>query len=383
MKQPKNLTFLTFTAYRIVMFAGLCGIVLFAHFFGPLMWRFYIGTGNAFHYEVGTLVVHYLDVGQGDAIIIQLPDGRIVMIDSGTHHYYSRVSTYLTTRILKGDNRTIDFVIATHSHDDHIGGFAQLLEDFEVDTVFRPHNKSLSGYDTGELGDGALVGEALGPLQTTLSYANFITAAYTFANQVYFIEAGLYIKCDLDTYLLYFHTPSIPFIERLCGDDFADFNNISSIISLSYKNHVFIFTGDAGMKTEDAFRDCLKAQSIDFANLEVYLKVAHHGSHNNTFHNFLAFIQPNKAIISVGARNLHGHPRPQVFDRLMHEDIGLRYEDILETRHLGHIALATDGTTDRLFFAFDNEPDLRFMFIIFVPIFFFVCFANFRIVKRN
>jgi len=375
--KPKKLTFITFSAYRIILFGGLLGIVLCAHFFGPMMWRYYIGTGNAFHYQTGTLAVHYLDVGQGDAIIIQLPDGKVVVMDSGTDRYYQRVKTYLTTRVLKGSNKTIDYVIATHSHDDHIGGFAQLLEDFEVDTVFRPHNKSLDEPDE----------RAVGPLADTHAYQGFIDAVYTHIDldNIHFIEAGAQIECELDTYLLYFHTPRIEFVERLSATVFADFNDISPIISLRYRTHhkdyMFIFTGDAGIDTEIEFRWCEYAQSVVFTDFEVYLKVGHHGSHNSTSPDFLDFIKPNKAIISVGMRNLHRHPRAQVFENL--DKVGVGAEDIFETRFNGNIALVTDGATDRIFFAFDNEINLSSVFVILVPVLFFICFTNFRVVNKK
>jgi len=375
--KQKKFTFLTFSAYRIILFGGLLGIVLCAHLLGPMMWRHYVGTGNAFHYQSGTLAVHYLDVGQGDAIIIQLPDGKVVVMDSGSERYYNRVKTYLTTRVLKGSNKTIDYVIATHSHDDHIGGFAQLLEDFEVDTVFRPHNKSLDEPDV----------RAAGPIADTQVYQDFIDAVYTHTDfdNIHLIEIGAKIECVLDTYLLYFHTPKLDFVGRLSPTEFSDFNDISPIISLQYKtphkDYMFIFTGDAGVGTEIEFRMCEYAQSIVFTDFEVYLKIGHHGSHNSTSPDFLDFISPNVAIISVGMRNLHRHPRGEVFTNL--EKVGVGAEDIFETRLHGNIALVTDGATDRLFFAFDNEVNLSFVFVIFVPILFFICFTNFKIVNKK
>jgi len=373
MTQQKKLTFLTFSAYRIVLFCGFFGIILFAHIFGPMMWRHYIGTGNAFGYQNGTLAVHYLDVGQGDAIIIQLPCGRVAMIDSGTEWYYSRVKTYLTTRILKGGNKNIDFIIATHSHDDHVGGFAQLLVDFDVGTVYRPLNTSNSPHKTED---------AVAHLADSPAYTNFITAAYE-NSHVEYIRAGVEIADDAKTYSMYFHTPTLTFAKGLT-DTFDDFNNISPIISLHYKNHFFLFTGDAGVKTENQFRDCPRAlyfaNEIGFENMEVYLKVGHHGSRDSTSLNLLDFIKPNKVIISVGARNPFGHPHSLLTKRL--KDVANLHErDVLETRHLGNIAFATDGATDRMFFAFDNEIDLTLVYIISAAVLFFVCFTNFRIIK--
>lgn len=375
-KNQRKSTFLTFSAYRMVLYCGFLCIIIFAYLFGPMMWRHYVGSGNAFSYQNGTLAVHYLDVGNGDAIIIQLPDGRVVMMDSGTNFYYARVKTYLKTRILTNRNKNIDFLIATHSHDDHIGGFSQLLADFDVETVYRPHNKSNSHFDTD--------GYANAPLADTVTYSDFITAAYTYANQVDFIEAGIEISDASRSYSIYFHTPTLSFASSLSKEIPSDFNDISPIISLRYKNNFFLFTGDAGLKTENQFRDCTRANdfvnNVGFENLEVYLKVGHHGSRYSTTVNLLEFIKPDKAIISVGAHNINGHPHSLLIKRL--KDVaGLHEQDILETRACGNIAVLTDGMAERIFLAFDNEVDLAMVYIISAAALFFVCFTNFRVVK--
>jgi len=360
--QPKKHAFLRFSPYRTVLFCGCLAVILFAAIWGPMLLRFYAGTGNAFHYQGGTLAVHYLDVGQGDAIIIQFPDGRICMMDSGTEYYYTRVKTYLTTRILKGGNKKIDFLIATHSHDDHIGGFPQLLADFNVGVVYRPHNKAAQepGAAVGRLADAAV-------------YQKFIDSVYTYADQVKFIAAGE--KIDGANYLMYFHTPTVV----PTGTAYADFDDISPIITLRHSNKCFVFTGDAGTRAENQFRNCAVAGAINFASLEVYLKVGHHGSKNSTSAAFLGFIKPDKAIISVSARNMYGHPNQAVLKNL--EVAGLRADAVFETRELGNIVFAKDSATDRMFFAFDNETDLSFVYMLSAAILFFVCFANFRVVK--
>jgi competence protein ComEC len=372
MSKQKRLTFLVFNAYRIVLFSGLLGIVLFAYFFGPMIWRHYIGTGNTFRYDSGTLAVHFLDVGQGDATVIQLPDGKVVMIDSGTAHYYRRVRDYLNTRIV-GKDKKIDVLIATHSHDDHIGGFPQLLAEFDVQRVYRPYNKSNSHWDTE-----VFPGEARAPLTDTKTYENFIDAVYEHGNDVMFARAGE--KMEGNNYLLYFHTPTQEYADTLSPARYQDFNDISTIISLHYYNHYFLFTGDAGTRAENQFRDCPQAiataNEIGYENLQVYLKVGHHGSNGSTSTSFLEFIKPNKAIISVGERNLHGHPHPRVLNRL--RTAGLTDEDIFQTRIFGNIVLGTDGHTDRMFFAFDNQVDLGLVYLLSAVVAFFLSFTNFN-----
>jgi len=370
--EQKKFTFLTFSATRVILFCALLGAVICAAVFAPAL---SFSGGNAFHYETGTLAVHYLDVGQGDAIAVQFPDGRVCLIDCGTAIYYTRVKTYLTTRILKGGRREIDFLIATHAHGDHVGGFPQLLEDFWVDTVYRPHNRSNSDFDINE--------NALGPLYPEQVYTDFVDAAYTFAREVAFIEAGTEIRGADELFgnpfSMYFHTPTVGFIRTLTARPDQEFNDISPIISLCYRDQVFVFTGDAGTKTEGEFMRDARALATDFAGLETFLKVGHHGSKNSTTAAFLEFLKPDKAVISVGARNNYGHPNADALGRLA--EAGLREEDIFETRFLGNVVFATGGEADgRMFFAFDNEADLSLVYVLAAAVLFFVCFANFRVI---
>lgn len=375
-QQNKTHAFLTFSAWRVILFGAAFTVVLAAYFLGPALWcGFGAGQSNAFHYSDGALAVHYLDVGQGDAIVVQLPDGRVVMIDCGTVFYYTRVKTYLTTRILTGNGaagRKIDFLIATHSHDDHVGGFPQLLADFDVDTVYRPHNRCADEPDAN----------AAGPAADAEPYARFIAAAYAHAREIKFILAGETI--DSFNYVMYFHTPTPEFISGLSAKVSQDFNDISPIISLRHENRCFIFTGDAGEKAENRFRSDAYALWIDenfgFENLDVYLKVGHHASKTSSTMDFLDFVKPNKAIICVGARNNFGHPNADTVRRL-EIAIGGRPEDIMETSRLGNIVFLAEGGNERTVFAFDNEPDMSLVYVLASAVLLVVCFVNFRVAR--
>ena len=355
--------FFIFSAYRAVLCVGLCGVLIFLGIFGSLIWRFVFGDGTVFHYQVGELAVHYLDVGQGESTIIQLPSGRIIVKDAGDEMFYSRVRRYLDSRIVPIGGR-IDYLIATHAHSDHIGGMVRLLNDFNVGTVFRPHNRILND-PAGASALGSFVG--------TVAYRNFINTAYSRAENVRFIEAGERIFSAQHDYDFYFHTPTPAFAS------IADYNNISPIITLRHANHIFVFTGDAGFATEYQFIQ--SNVDLPFAASRVFLSVGHHGSNGSTGVNFLSKINPDKAIISVGARNAHGHPGIHAVARLYYA--GVRGENLMMTSHLGNIAVIINVEGERWFFAFDEEADLRLFLMIALAMVMVGCFVRFRENSQN
>jgi|GEM_PF-1020500 len=369
--------FLVFSVYRAVLFTGLAATLVFFGIFGPVLWRFYFG-GGTFHYDTGALAVHYLDVGQGDSMVIQLPDGRIIVMDSGEAIYYPRVKNYLETRILTGGSRKIDFLIATHSHSDHVGGFAQMLQDFNVGMVYRPYNKSLAD----PAGDAAV-----GPLANTAEYNSFIDAAYKYAGSVEFVRSGEEIFAGISgtgnkLYSFYFHTPTPEFAKSLKPSEFNDYNDISPIITLTYFNQTFVFTGDAGFNTEKQFLAEIGTTSLADSNFSesystVYLKVGHHGSNAASSLEFLNFVKPAKAVISLGAHNIYGFPDAQVMNRL--GEVSLNPSDIMLTSKLGNIVIESGaGAEPKIYLAFDNEADLSLIWYLGFVFVFTVCFVDFR-----
>ena len=376
MEAQKKNRFLVFSAYRAVLFGGLFGVLLFIGIFGSTLWRFYLGTGYVFHYDAGKLAVHYLDVGQGDCTVVQLPDGRVIVMDSGEEMYYPRVKNYLDKRVVGSDGR-IDFLIATHSHSDHVGGFVNMLRDFDVGVVYRPFNESINDPDA----EGAI-----GPVADTEIYDTFINSAYVYADEVRFIVAGEEISDAGGRYSWIFHTPEVEFVEVLKFGRFDDYNDISPIVTLVYLNHLFVFTGDAGSRAERQFLAVAEASvllgddtglgGLDFEGKIVYLKAGHHGSGTSSTDDFLKFIDPDKVVISLGARNVYGFPHEQVLYRLA--GVGVERQDVMLTGELGNIALVVDDVGDKIYFAFDNEADLRFFWILGVVAVFVVCFVDFR-----
>ncbi|MEX0877244.1 MAG: ComEC/Rec2 family competence protein [Candidatus Spechtbacterales bacterium] len=223
----------------------------------------------------GALEVHFLDVGQGDAVFIETPSGRQILIDSGRPDspILERLSNYMPFY-----DRDIDIVVATHMDADHIGGLVHVLENFEVDMM--------------------LVNS--GDFTKPLSEKLFKIAK---EKNIPIIQAGVGDKFTLDEEVfMYTLHPSSGFLNK-------DENEASLVFKLVYKNDSFLFTADIGKVAEYTL-----AQSGIDISADV-LKVGHHGSNTSSVKYFLDKVGAKLAVIQVGENN-YGHPHPAVLRRL-------------------------------------------------------------------
>jgi len=245
----------------------------------------------------GAVEVHFIDVGQGESILILAPE-KTVLIDGGDNGQGPTVLRYLSARGV----RSIDILIATHPHADHIGGLIDVVQQIPISTVIMPE-----------------VPDNLVP--TTRTYTNFLMAL---------LERGLSI------------TPAIAGeIFDLGGGatltilspmrDYSRLNDMSIVSRLELGEISFLFTGDIEIAAE---HDLATAGGIrsDVLNL------AHHGSRTSTTQIFLDAVNPSIAVIACGLDNNHGHPHRTVVERLEAMDI-----HILRTDFDGSIVLITDG----------------------------------------
>ncbi len=245
--------------------------------------------------EHGKLEVHFIDVGQADAILV-LCNEKALMIDGGNVGDSSVIVTYL--RNLGVDY--LDYMICTHAHEDHVGGLSGALNACKVGAAFCP----VTEYDTK-------------------AFSSFIK---------YLDEQGLSVTVPRagDNFML-----GGAFVEFLAPrKDYEDTNNTSIVIRLSYGSHTFIFTGDAEYDSEI---DMIE----DGCNLKCdVLKVGHHGSSTSTSYRFLYEADPDYAIISCGKDNDYGHPHEEVLSRLSDADV-----TVYRTDELGDIVCTSDGVS--------------------------------------
>ncbi len=272
--------------------------------------------------EVSNLVdleIHIIDVGQGDSILIKIPDGKNVLIDAGDNS--NSVKDKLESYFKENNVDTIDYLIATHSDNDHIGGMDRVFEVTEVKKVYRPYvrheNTSSSKYTfTSDFNQGETVhstanyGEFLNCILDERHSNNlqceweFFTKDSDFSNNIVY-ENTTY-TCTFD-----FLSP-IPNLNEL---DYSDLNNYSPFIMLTYGDFKMLLTGDAETKAEEEFINAYKQNSA-YVDCDV-LKVGHHGSGTSTTQDFLNLIKPEYAVISCGEGNSYKHPHKEVLDRLV------------------------------------------------------------------
>ncbi|SHH16322.1 MBL fold metallo-hydrolase [Desulfosporosinus lacus] len=245
----------------------------------------------------GTLQVHFIDVGQADSILIKASDGTAVLIDGGNNPDGPDVVNYLKSQQVK----VLAAVVATHPHEDHIGGLDTVIKNFPVKAVYMPNASS-----------------------TTKTFEYFISAVT--AGGAKRIQAKAGVTLDVPGLTGQFIAPN--------GSAYEELNDYSAVLRLTFGKITFLFTGDAGELSES---EMLKSgQSL---KAEV-LKVGHHGSATSTSNAFLKAVSPDYAIISVGAGNDYGHPTASALSRLGGAGVML-----FRTDQDGTIVATCDGET--------------------------------------
>ncbi len=264
------------------------------------------------------LTVTFIDVGQGDAIFIKTPGGKNGLIDAGGTPYWKQ-SDYdpgeeAVVPFLESQNvKKLDFVIATHADGDHIGGMPAVLKKFPADIV----------YDTGVESE-----------QPEYEELNKVIDAKRIATSVLKQGAGF----DVD--------PSVKFEVLSPPKDFyyEGENNNSVVIRFVYGDVSFLLMADAEFESEyNIVKICGNKKQSNI------LKIGHHGSFTSTSDRLLKAINPEIAIISVGAHNTFGHPYPGVLAKLEDADI-----NIYRTDENGNITIRTDGK--KFFIETEKKP---------------------------
>jgi competence protein ComEC len=249
------------------------------------------------------LKVHFIDVGQGDCILIE--DGTSAMlIDAGNPENGPDIVSYIKKL---GINR-LDFVIATHPHADHIGGMADVINAFDIGKLIMPKVE-----------------------HTTRTFENLLL---TIRNK------GLKI------------TAPVPGTEYRLGNtsftilapnssSYKNLNDYSVVVRLTYGSTSFLFTGDAEQTSEKEI--LAKGYNIK----SDVLKVGHHGSKTSTTTRFLDAVSPRYAVICVGANNQYGHPAPETLSKLAERGI-----KVYRTDEAGTIIATSDGKS----ISFNKQP---------------------------
>ena len=239
------------------------------------------------------LTLHFIDVGQGDCTLIE-SKGHYALVDAGEYKERDKVISYLS---LLGV-RTLDFIIATHPHSDHIGGLSDVIRHFNPSTLIMPNVESDSwNYVLDAADERGVICETPEPFDTYQIGSATLTVLSPASDEVY-----------------------------------SDLNNYSVVTMIEYGDTSFLLTGDAEALVEKTLVKSGFDLSADV------LKCGHHGSSSSSSDAFLDAVKPQAAIISCGKNNDYGHPHKEVISALDDRDIPVWRTDLL-----GSIKATTDG----------------------------------------
>ena len=239
------------------------------------------------------VTIKFIDVGQGEAILIALPE-KTMLIDAGPTGSAPKIAQVLQE--LGRDK--IDYLVATHPDEDHIGGMADVISSTQIGTIYAPNKTN-----------------------NTATYRKFLTAIQNNNLQITLAEAGTIID-QTDSYKLEILWPKK-------DANFPDTNDYSIIIKLTVGNKTFLFTGDAPTR---AILDS------NPGHIDV-LKLSHHGSRTGTTEQLVRKLSPTYAVVSYALDNSYGHPMQSVLNALRKHSV-----EIWGTGANGTITITCDGT---------------------------------------
>lgn len=252
----------------------------------------YINTNN------DLLKVHYLDVGQGDSIFVELPNNETMLIDAAESYQSENIINYLKNL----NYQKIDYVIGTHPHTDHIGGLKNIINTFEIGKIYMPKVVS-----------------------TTKTYESLLMAIKDKNLKINTAKAGTSI-IDTDALKINILAPN--------NSIYTELNNYSVVTKISYGTTKFLFMGDAEKLSENEIKENLTADVI---------KIGHHGSNTSSSIDFIKKVNAKYGIISVGLNNKYNLPKEETITNW--ENSGTK---IYLTSTNGTIRASSDGTNIKI-----------------------------------
>jgi competence protein ComEC len=241
-----------------------------------------------------SLLVHFINVGQGDSILVESAR-RFMLVDAGDASKADTVLNYLRNRGVK----ELDVVVATHPHSDHIGGMAAVIRAFPVETIIMPQ-----------------------VAHTSSTYERLLTTIAERDMRIATPQPGK--EFSLGDATVKVLGPN--------GSTYSSLNNYSVVVKIELGSTSFLLTGDAEALAEQEMID----RGLDLQ--ATVLKVGHHGSSSSTSDTFLSQASPKYAVISLGADNEYGHPHQEIMEKLQAAAIPVYRTDLC-----GTIVAVTDG----------------------------------------
>lgn len=240
------------------------------------------------------LNIHFIDIGQGDSILIEIHN-KTLLIDSGPNDSEDKILKYLKSKNIN----KLDYLIATHPHEDHIGNMDAILNNIDVKKFLAPFVL----YESTDFNNMILA----------LKENNLTIDILSINNKQ--------IKLD-DNVIIEIFSPS--------NQNYENINNYSPIIKLSHFENSFLFTGDA--------EELIESEVLNFDIDSDVLKVGHHGSTTSSSIEFLNKVSPEISIISCGINNKFNHPSKSTLENLSNIN-----SSIYRTDEDGTIVLSSNG----------------------------------------
>lgn len=243
--------------------------------------------------------MYFLDVGQSDCTII-ICDDEVMMVDCGTHNQINTIKQSLLSLNIK----KIDYMLVTHQHDDHMGGAAEIIKNWEVKNFMMP--KLLEEYNV-----------------SGFTYDDLLHSLFE-DKRVNKIAAQ-----DCKSFML--GSAKVEFLSPTKQD--KNLNNMSVVVKITYGDTSFLLQGDAESKIENILLNSQCDINVDV------LKLGHHGSNTSSSKKFLETVSPDVTIISSGYDNTYNHPNDSVLDRIDNIET-----DTFVTSLHGNITVTSNGT---------------------------------------
>lgn len=243
----------------------------------------------------GKLTISFIDVGQGDSILIKTPRNKYIMVDSGSTNEKDKFFGYIDSEKIE----SFYAVVATHPHEDHIGNLDNIIEDYNIEAVYMPKVST-----------------------NTKAFENLLNSVKEKGLKIKSIKSG--IEFNLDSVKFEFLAPN--------SDEYEDMNNYSGVLKVSYGERAFLLMGDAEKLSEE---EILKSGMDVKADI---IKIGHHGSSSSSSEAFIKAVEPEYSVISVGEGNDYNHPHKETTSLL--ESLKIK---IFRTDLNGTITFNTDG----------------------------------------
>lgn len=244
------------------------------------------------------LKLHFIDVGQGDSILIEAPGGENILLDGGDRA--DKIAVKIINYLKDQNIKKLDYIISTHPHADHIGGLADIIDHFEVKTIL----------DSGKI-------------HSSKTYENYL---------IKIEQKKIDFKTPRRGNTIKLKKGRIEFIHPDQNINKYDLNNSSLTFVLKYKKQKFLFTGDIEAEIEKKLLQENPKLKVDL------IKVPHHGSKTSSFPGWIKSLNPKVAVIQVGADNHYGHPAAEVIELYQQTGTALYRNDLN-----GNIVVTADG----------------------------------------